>query len=83
MALAAPVTYDNKYEIYGGDQLHELHGGQELPKRMNMGGGEVLGTYWLKPRSLGSCGRGVSRRGGHDAGACGESLMSRTGRWFI
>jgi hypothetical protein len=44
---AAPVTYDNRYEIYGGANFMNFQAGQNLPKRMNMGGGEVLGTYWL------------------------------------
>jgi hypothetical protein len=47
LAAAAPVTYDNKYEIYGGINLMNFQAGQDLPKRMNMGGIEVLGTYWL------------------------------------
>jgi hypothetical protein len=44
---AAPVTYDNKYEIYGGLNFMNFQAGQALPNRMNLGGGEVLGTYWL------------------------------------
>ena len=47
---AAPVTYANKWEIYGGINFMNFQGGQDLPKRMNMGGGEVLGTYWLTPK---------------------------------
>jgi hypothetical protein len=47
---AAPVTYDNKYEIFGGLNLQNFQAGQALPKRMNLGGGEVLGTYWLTKR---------------------------------
>jgi hypothetical protein len=47
IALAAPVTYDNKYEIYGGLNFMNFQAGQALPKRMNLGGGEVLFTYWL------------------------------------
>jgi hypothetical protein len=43
----APVTYDNKYEIYGAFNFQNFQGGQNLPKRMNLGGFEVLGTYWL------------------------------------
>jgi hypothetical protein len=45
-----PVTYDNKYEVYGGINLMTFQAGQDLPKRMNLGGGELLGTYWLKPK---------------------------------
>lgn len=44
---AAPVTYDNKYEIYAALNFQNFMGGQNLPKRMNLGGGEFLGTYWL------------------------------------
>jgi hypothetical protein len=44
---AAPVTYKNRYEIYGGLNFMNFQAGQALPKRMNLGGGEVLGTYWL------------------------------------
>ena len=44
---AAPVTYANRYEIYGGLNFMNFQGGQALPNRMNMGGGELLGTYWL------------------------------------
>jgi hypothetical protein len=47
LASAAPVTYDNRYEIYGGINLQNFQGGQNLPKRMNLGGIEVLGTYWV------------------------------------
>ncbi len=47
LAAAAPVTYDNRYEIYGGINLQNFQAGQNLPKRMNLGGVEALGTYWL------------------------------------
>lgn len=50
LAAAAPVTYDNKYEVYGGINLQNFQAGQNLPKRMNFGGVEVLGTYWLTSR---------------------------------
>ncbi len=55
LAAAAPVTYDNRYEIYGGINLQNFQGGQNLPKRMNLGGVEVEGTYWLT-RKLGVSG---------------------------
>lgn len=48
--MTVPVTYDNKYEIYGGINLMTFQAGQDLPKRMNLAGGELLGTYWLTPR---------------------------------
>jgi hypothetical protein len=44
---AAPVTYDNKYEIFGGLNFQNFMAGQGLPNRMNLGGGEILGTWWL------------------------------------
>ena len=47
LAAAAPVTYDNRYEIYGGINLQNFQAGQNLPKRMNLGGVEFMGTYWL------------------------------------
>ena len=47
IALAAPVTYNNKWEVFGGLNFMNFQAGQALPKRMNLGGGEVLGTYWL------------------------------------
>ncbi|HXC95945.1 MAG TPA: hypothetical protein VNU92_09595 [Edaphobacter sp.] len=47
IALAAPVTYDNKYELFGGFNFQNFQAGQDLRKRMNLGGGEVLFTYWL------------------------------------
>jgi hypothetical protein len=50
LAPAAPVTYDNKYEVYGGASFMNFQAGQNLPKRMNMGGWEALGTYWLNKK---------------------------------
>jgi hypothetical protein len=47
---AAPVTYANKWELYGGINLMTFQAGQNLPKRMNLGGAEILGTYWLTKR---------------------------------
>ena len=47
---AAPVTYDNRYEVYGGLSFMNFQAGQALPRRMNLGGGEVSGTYWVTPR---------------------------------
>ena len=44
---AAPVTYDNRYELYGGLNLMNFKAGENLPKRMNLGGAEIEGTYWL------------------------------------
>jgi hypothetical protein len=47
---AAPVTYDNKYEVYGGINFMNFQAGQNLPKRMNLAGAEVSLTYFLTPR---------------------------------
>ena len=46
LASKAPVTYDNKYELYGGLSFENFQAGQNLPKLMNFGGVEVTGTYW-------------------------------------
>jgi len=40
-------TYDNRWELYAGLNFMNGQAGQNLPKRYNMGGGEVMGTYWL------------------------------------
>jgi hypothetical protein len=58
IALAAPVTYDNKWEAFGGFNFMNFQAGQNLPKRMNLAGGEFLGTYWLRK----SIGLGVDYR---------------------
>ena len=47
LAQASPVTYDNRYEVYGGINLENFQAGQNLPKRMNLGGVELAGTYWF------------------------------------
>jgi len=36
IATAAPVTYDNKYELYGSINFMNFMAGQNLPKRMNL-----------------------------------------------
>lgn len=46
LASKAPVTYDNKYEVYGGLSFENFQAGQNLPKLMDFGGVEVTGTYW-------------------------------------
>ncbi|MDQ2834560.1 MAG: hypothetical protein M3Y50_12620 [Acidobacteriota bacterium] len=50
IAVAAPVTYNNRYEIYGGLNFMNFQAGQALPNRMNLGGGELMATYWLNRR---------------------------------
>ena len=39
--------YNNRYEIFAGLSFMNGQAGQNLPKRYNMGGGEVMGTYWF------------------------------------
>jgi hypothetical protein len=46
----APVTYDNKYDAYGGFSFMNFQAGQALAQRMNLGGVELQGTYWLNHR---------------------------------
>ncbi len=41
IAGAAPVTYDNKYELYGSINFMNFMAGQNLPKRMNLGRGRI------------------------------------------
>jgi hypothetical protein len=50
IALAALPSYDNRYEIFGGLNFMNFQAGQALPNRMNLGGGELLGTYWLNKK---------------------------------
>ena len=50
IGAAAPVTYDNKYEVYSGINFMNFQAGQNLPKRMNLAGVEVSLTYFLTPR---------------------------------
>jgi hypothetical protein len=40
-------AYDNRWEVYGGLSFMNGQAGQILAKRYNMGGIEVMGTYWL------------------------------------
>ena len=47
LAPYAGPRYDNRWEIYGGLNYANGQAGQNLPKHYNMGGGEVMGTYWL------------------------------------
>jgi hypothetical protein len=54
LAPSAVTKYDNKFEVYGGLSFMNGQAGQDLPKRYNMGGGEVMGTYWLGGPSSGS-----------------------------
>ncbi len=50
LAAAPPVTYDNRYEVYGGLQYSNWQAGQNVPKLMNLGGAEISGTYWLNSK---------------------------------
>lgn len=47
---APPVTYDNKWELYGGLNYMNFKAGEDLPKRMNFGGVEIMGTRWITPK---------------------------------
>ncbi len=47
LALAAPVTYDNRFELYVGLNYQGFEAGPALAKVMNLGGAEVSGTYWV------------------------------------
>jgi hypothetical protein len=61
---SAPVTYDNKYEIYGGINFMNFEAGQNLPTRMNMAGAEFLATFWLpKDHWYSNIGPGLDYRG--------------------
>lgn len=48
IATAAPVTYDNRYEVYGGLNYMNFTAGPFAIPRTSLGGGEIMGTYWLK-----------------------------------
>ena len=50
LAAAAPVTYDNRYEVYGGINYMNFQAGQDVAHLMNLGGAEFSGTYWLSDR---------------------------------
>ena len=46
----APVTYTEKYEVFGAGVFENGQAGQGLPKRYNLGGGEAMFTDWLTPK---------------------------------
>jgi hypothetical protein len=50
LAAAAPVTYDNKFEVYGGIGYEDDQAGQTLPNRVSLGGIETSATYWVNRR---------------------------------
>jgi len=50
IAVAALPTYDNRYEVFGGLSFMNFQAGQALPSRMNLGGAELMGTYWLNKK---------------------------------
>jgi len=64
----APPTYDNRYEVYGGLNFMNFQAGQNLPTRMNLGGGELEGTYWLSGDSVWAQHLGVTLDYRFDAG---------------
>jgi hypothetical protein len=45
-----PITFDNKWELYGGLSYSNFKAGENLTHRMNLGGAEISGTYWLTQR---------------------------------
>ncbi len=54
LAPGSGPSYDNSWDFYGGLSFMNGQAGQQLPKRYNMGGGELEATYWLgSPRSSG------------------------------
>ena len=46
----APIVYNNKWELYGGLSYFNFKAGEDLTHRMNLGGAEISGTYWLNQR---------------------------------
>lgn len=42
-----PVSYANRWEAFGGLNFMNFQAGQNLPTRMNLGGGTFEATYWL------------------------------------
>jgi hypothetical protein len=50
LAPAAIASYDNRWEVYGGLNLANGQAGQNIAKRYNAGGTELMGTYWLTPK---------------------------------
>lgn len=50
LAAAAPVTYDNRFELYGGLNYMNFQAGQNVAKLMNLGGAEFMGTYWISSK---------------------------------
>ena len=50
MGPPPPITYNNKWELYGGLSYFNFKAGENLTHRMNLGGAEISGTYWLNQR---------------------------------
>jgi hypothetical protein len=46
----ADVHYDNKWEVYGGAAFSHFRAGPNLIGGTNLGGFDVQGTRWLRPR---------------------------------
>jgi len=44
------VTYDNRFEAYGGLSYMNFQAGQTSATLMNLGGAELQGTYWVSNR---------------------------------
>lgn len=49
-APAAPATYTEKFEIYGGLLFMNGMAGEHLTERYNMGGGEGMLTWYVTPK---------------------------------
>lgn len=45
-------TYTNRWQVFGGLLYMNGQAGQSLPDRFNMGGAELMGTYWLGSRPV-------------------------------
>jgi hypothetical protein len=50
LAAAPPVTYDNRFDVYGGLNYMNFQAGQNVAKLMNLGGAELSATYWLSKK---------------------------------
>ena len=50
------ATYTEKWEFFGGLSFMNGQAGQNLPKRYNMGGGDISAVYWLGSKPVGRWG---------------------------
>jgi hypothetical protein len=68
--------YDNRWEVYGGLNLMNGQAGQNLQHRYNMGGVEVMGTYWLAPAQSSTWLKHVGVAGDYHFGAGTTPVLS-------